>query len=59
MNKNVDEMIEFLDKVIYYKRKMESSGQRYPDYPRVYINKLFVGLSDSEPNLSYRNTKFY
>lgn len=61
MTEDIDEMIQYIDKVIYYKKKMENLGRRSPDYPRVYINKLFLGLSDeqAEPKLNYRKTRFF
>lgn len=61
MSEDINEMIQYVDKIIYYKKKMVKLGRRSPDEPRVYINKLFVGLAgdNQQVNRSYRNTRFY
>ena len=60
MSKDIDELMYKMDQLIYYKKKMIKLGKRDPDEPRVYINKLFLGLShNGPPSLSYRNTIFY
>ena len=61
---NMQEIIDYMDNVMYYKNKMEREGKREKDERLVYINKIKVEEGQDEATIAerfarMRHTKFY